>query len=256
MNSKRFLIKFQYLGFRFHGVQKQLNIQSIQGRIEKLVNDTLKSEHRTRFASRTDAMVSAEESFFLIMFNELMETEKIKKVLAQLPPDIKVLEITEVEDSFTMLKAVKEKTYHYYFSHNVLQAHPFAAPFMALLTEELDLELMKIGAKEMVGTHEFSNFCYRPKPGMNFTRTIYSCEINVNQVLTASFFPATSFVISITGERFMRGQVRLMVGALFRLGKHEITLDDLKKSLQRLDSTFIKWMVPSSGLILHKTTLK
>ncbi|MBY0414923.1 MAG: hypothetical protein K2Q18_12200, partial [Bdellovibrionales bacterium] len=63
MNSKRFLIKLSYLGFRFHGVQKQSNapnLLSVQGRLEKSLGQYFSTDSfSTRFSSRTDAMVSA-----------------------------------------------------------------------------------------------------------------------------------------------------------------------------------------------------
>lgn len=256
MNSKRFLIKFQFLGFRFHGVQKQTSFPSIQGRVETLLNDQLNVAVATRFASRTDALVSAEESYFLIMVEQEIASEQIERALSLLPPDIKILNVKAVADSFSMLSEVLEKEYHYYFAHSNSSAHPFAAPFMMVLTEELDMELMKKGAREFMGEQNFINYCYRPKADTHFNRTINHCEVKENQILTANFFPKQSYVFSIAGKSFMRGQVRLMVGALLRLGKGELTLDQLRDSLKTEDPKFIKWMVPASGLILHRTTLK
>lgn len=256
MNSKRFLITLQFLGFRYHGVQKQTVHQSIQGRVERALNDYFPGvELSTRFSSRTDAMVSAEETYFLLMFKEPQMLSATAEALAKLPPDISILEVRAVEDDFTLLKKSKEKIYHYYFSYNQKKVHAFTAPFMTILNEELDIDLMREGAKLFLGTHYFENYCYKPKPDTNFERTIVSSEIKENTFLTANFFPERSFVFEVSSAGFMRGQVRLMMGALFRLGKKEITLIDLEESLKSHRPNFIKWMVPSSGLILHKTKL-
>ncbi len=254
MNSKRFLIKLQYLGFRYHGVQKQDEHQSIQGRVENSLGLHFREvEFRTRFSSRTDAMVSSLESYFLLMFKIPQENTDVSLALKKLPPDIQILSIEAVSDKFTILKAVGHKEYHYFFSHNELNPSIFAAPFMTILNEKLDIELMKKGAELFIGTHDFQNYSFKPKEGTVFERSIEECKVEENTEMTASFFPVSSFILKVKSKGFMRGQVRLMMGALFRLGKHEMTLEDLKRSLNGSDPSFVKWMVPASGLILKST---
>ena len=256
MNSKKFLIRLQFLGFRYHGVQKQTAYQSIQGRIESiLVEHFPERDFLTRFSSRTDAMVSAEESYCLIMSDTLFSQAELEAALFKLPPDIYVFDVRAVGDDFTLLRKIKTKVYRYYFSHAQRTGYVFAAPFMTILHEELDIDLMKKGAALFIGTHYFENYCYKPRPGTLFERTIESSEIKDNNFFTASFFPDKSYVFEISSHGFMRGQVRLMMGALFRLGKKEIKLSELESSLKSHDPSFVKWMVPSSGLILHKTEL-
>ena len=258
MNSKRFLIKLQFLGFRYHGVQKQTNLPSVQGRIEKKLGAFFPNqEFSTRFSSRTDAMVSAEEIYFLLMFSQENSLLKVMESLKGLPQDINILDTKAVSDDFTMLKVVREKEYRYFFSygHGHL-SYPFASPYMTILNEALDIDLMNCGAKLFEGHHNFANYVHRPKAGTKVERFVKKCEIIENSFFTASFFPEQSFIFQITGESFMRGQIRLMMGALFRLGKKEISLSDLSSSLVGEDPEFVKWMVPPSGLMLHKTILE
>ncbi len=252
MNSKRFLIKLQYLGIRFHGVQKQLEHSSIQARVEKALGLNVK----TRFSSRTDAMVSALENYCLVMFDEAVEQKQLEELLSKLPPDIRALEIKEVPVHFTMLAHTKEKEYHYYFAFNEESLHPFCTPFMTLIREELNLEAMKKGAELFCGTHSFINYAYRPKPGTVFEREILKSEIVENTELLANFFPKNTYCFKVKAQGFMRGQVRLMMGALFRLGMGEITLLALENSLKQEDPHFVKWLAPASGLVLQQTKLE
>lgn len=257
MNSKRFLIKLQYLGIRYRGVQKQPEHLSIQGKIEAILNSHLSREDiKTRFSSRTDAMVSSLESFCLLMFEDDIEEEVVLKALSFLPPDIRILEMKEVASNFTMLPHVKEKEYHYYFAFNEESLHPFCAPYITLIKEELNLEVMKKGATLFEGSHNFINYAYRPKPETSFLRSIMKCEIIENTDLCANFFPKNTYLLRVVGSGFMRGQVRLMMGALFRLGMGAMSLQDLRESLLEEDLTFVKWQAPASGLILHKTKLE
>lgn len=264
MNSKRFLIKLSYLGFRYHGVQKQDLHQTVQERIENCLRVKFTDlDFKIKFSSRTDAMVSSLESYVLLMFKGLedqviIQGNMLKDILGalkKLPPDIQIKDVKEVGNSFTLLKSIGLKEYHYYFSHNISSPHIFAAPFMTILAEKLDIELMKQGAQLFSGTHNFENYCYKPKSGTQFLRTVESCEIFRNETFKGSFFPEDSYCLNIKAQGFMRGQVRLIMGSLFRLGKKELTFEDLAFSLKQTNPNFIKWLVPSPGLILQSTEI-
>lgn len=255
MKSKRFLINIQYLGFRFHGVQRLPGLPNIQERIESTLSKKFeKLEFKTRFSSRTDALVSALDNYVLAIFKEEQELSSVNEALWHLPPDIKLVKIACVPDDFTILKASRKKTYRYYFSFNE-KPHPFSAPFMTVLSEELDIELMKVGCGRFMGIHSFHHYAYKPKPDTNFTREILSAGIFENHDLTANFFPKRSWYFEVSSDGFMRGQVRLMIGSLFRLGKKEITLKEFEASLSDESIPFVKWLTPSSGLVLYKTDL-
>ncbi len=257
MNSKRFLIQLRYLGFRYHGVQKQPGLQSVQGRVEETLKKSLKEMPlQTRFSSRTDALVSSLESYCLLMCEKEAALEMIEHALAKLPPDIEVLSVKKVADDYILLKHSGEKEYHYYFCFNQKNFHPFSSAFMTHIREELDIELMKKGAALFSGEHDFKNYAHKLKDSVDSRRKIVSSTLERNEVLVASFFPVPSYVFKVRGAGFMRGQVRAMMGALFRLGKGELTLPELKRSLEQEDATFVKWLAPSSGLILQSTEIK
>src|SRR4051812_24195599 len=86
-----YLIRFQYLGFRYHGWLKQSSRRTVQETIESSVQKILMSSE-TGFqilgASRTDSMVSAQESFFeLITESPVMDlTQFIADLNIDLPP--------------------------------------------------------------------------------------------------------------------------------------------------------------------------
>lgn len=256
MNSKRFLIQLRYLGFRYHGVQKQPGFSSIQEKIEKVLAKELEGKFQTRFSSRTDALVSSLDSYCLLMCEDSLELEQVQKALLRLPPDIEVLEVHCVEDDFILLKELSEKEYRYYFCFNQKNFHPFASAFMTHIREELDLEKMKKAAFLFCGQHDFVNYAYKMKKGVDSRRSILESLLVQNEDFTGSFFPEKSYVFKVRGHGFMRGQVRAMMGALFRVGKGELSLSELEESLKEEDSTFVQWLAPASGLILYETKMK
>ena len=118
--------------------------------------------------------------------------------------------------------------------------------------DTLDIELMQKGAKLFEGTHYFHKYCTEPTEHTVFKRDIRSCVIEKNDILTANFFPETSYVLKVRGAGFLRYQIRLMMGVLVELGKHNIALDFIINSLKEdNDRKFLRHIVPGSGLQLY-----
>ena len=82
-------------------------------------------------------------------------------------------------------------------------------------------------------------------------RTVEKSEVVENDVYTANFFPEKSFLFRAVGKGFARHQIRLMMGALFALGKGKITLEQLEKALEGGDNQPISYIAPASGLMLQ-----
>ena len=54
------------------------------------------------------------------------------------------------------------------------------------------------------------------------------------------------------GKGFGRHQIRLMMGALIKLGRGEIDLEYIKDSLKPESEFVMDYIAPASGLILYK----
>jgi tRNA pseudouridine38-40 synthase len=226
-----YLIEFQYLGFRYHGWQKQPAVKTVQGMVDKTLEAVLgHTDFNTLGSSRTDGLVSANHSAFELFTGEPVHTDTLLADLNQkLPNDIRALSVKEVDSSFNIIRHPKVKEYLYLFSFGE-KNHPFCAPYMVYMQEQLNIELMQQGARLFEGTHNFKSYCSKPAEDTQFEREILQSTIKPNDVYTASFFPAQSFVYKVRGQAFMRHQVRLMMGALFALGKGELCLADIEAS--------------------------
>ena len=257
MQRKRFyyLIKVQYLGYRLHGWQRQPGIKTVEGLIKKTLKFIM-PERRLKIlgSSRTDAMVSANLAAFELFLEE-EPLSNLDEFLAlfnlNLPPDIKIAEIEEVDASFNIIQHPKQKEYCYLFSYGE-KNHPFCAPLMANFQHDLDIELMKEGASLFQGTHNFKNYCAAPTEKTRFEREVVVSSITENSLLTANFFPETSYIFNIQGAGFLRYQIRLMMGALIQLGKGELTLEQIEESLSPENNVVTNYIAPASGLILNK----
>ncbi|WP_437439820.1 tRNA pseudouridine(38-40) synthase TruA [Eudoraea algarum] len=205
-------------------------------------------------AGRTDAKVSALEAAFEL-FIEDAPIPDLSKFLNEcnenLPPDIKVININKVDNSFNIIQHSKSKEYIYLFSFGA-KNHPYCAPFMANHIGPLNIELMQKAARLFEGTHNFKAYTSRPRPNTLLLRTISSCEIRENKVLKANFFPERSYALHVQGAGFMRYQIRMIMGALIQLGRGELSMDMIKASLQEDTQVQITYVAPGSGLLLHR----
>lgn len=257
MFRKRFyyLIKIQYLGYRFHGWQKQPKVKTLQLMIERTLNYILeKQSFKILAAGRTDAKVSANEAAFELFLEEkpLEDLDAFLDLFNHnLPQDIRALEVKVVDEKFNIINDSKTKEYIYLFTEGQ-KNHPFCASMISTILEPLDIELMKQGALLFQGLHNFKPYCYKPSEHGVFVREIELCEIVENNLFTANFFPETSYLLRVRGKGFGRNQIRLMMGVLIKLGRGELSLNYIEQSLLPESIEVMDYIAPASGLILHK----
>ncbi|NNK88138.1 MAG: tRNA pseudouridine(38-40) synthase TruA [Flavobacteriaceae bacterium] len=250
-----YLISIEYLGYRFHGWQKQPNLKTLQFMIDRTLNYVLDGQNfKTLSSGRTDAKVSARGAVFeLFLKNKPLDDldEFLELFNTNLPQDIRALTIREVDEGFNVIQDVKEKEYLYLFAHGE-KFHPFCAPIMTTILDRLDIEIMTRGAELFQGEHDFKAYCYQANDRGNYVREIKHCELRENELFQANFFPEKTYVLRVVGKGFMRNQIRLMMGTLINLGRHEITLEDIRKSLRDDSGMTMDYIAPASGLILNR----
>lgn len=253
-----YLITLQYLGFRYHGWQKQPDKPTVERMVTRTLRFVLDHHHfKILAAGRTDARVSVNETVIELFLDDtpLADLDQfLTEVNLNLPSDIRALSIQETHAQFNVIQHPKVKEYIYLFSHGA-KFHPFCASLMVYMKTELDIALMQEAAPLFEGTKDFWSYTYKPKETTDTVSTVTRCVLEVNSLFTASFFPEESFCFRISGEGFKRHQVRLMMGALFDLGMHKMTLDSFKETLDGSKKIHLSHIAPSSGLMLYKTDL-
>lgn len=259
MNYKNtYLVTIQYLGFRFHGWQKQPNLKTGHLFLDKTLKFIYKDVRlKSLGVGRTDARVSATHFAFQLFIDEKVDFDQFMiDFNANSPGDMRALKIENIDRNFNIIQHPKLKEYRYYFSYGE-KNHPYSAPFLTRFREQLDIEIMKKGASLFEGFHNFKRYCTKPSEQTKVERSIEYCRIEKNTELTASFFPKESFVLIVRGEGFLRNQIRLIMGALHSLGKGEHNLSLIKDSLNPTKTIdFAKNIAPASGLHLHKINFK
>lgn len=248
-----YLITIQYLGYRFHGWQKQPDLKTLHLMIDRTLNFVLEGKpFKSLGSGRTDAMVSAESAAFELFLEEPLEDLEafLKLFNHNLPQDIRALTIKEVDKNFNIIKHSKVKEYIYLFTYGE-KCHPFCAPIMTTILEDLDIELMKLGAKLFEGEHYLKAYCFRATDNGIYHREILTCELVENTIYTANYFPKKTYILRVRGKGFMRNQIRLMMGTLIDLGKGKKSLEDIKNSFLPGNTIKMENVAPASGLILN-----
>lgn len=253
-----YVIKLQFLGFRYSGWQKQPHQKTIEGMLSKTLKFILPGcRFKILGAGRTDAKVSALEAAFELFLDDC-PIEDLDTFLTlfnkNLPQDIRATNIREVDASFNIIKNPKGKEYVYLFSYGE-KNHPFSAPFITNVLEELDLQLMMSATKLFVGNHDFSAYTVKAQDQSKTLRCIDVCEIRENTILKANFFPEKSYALHVVGKGFMRYQIRMMMGALIQLGKGQLHYDDIVESLTENNNVQLTYVAPGSGLLLSRLEL-
>ncbi len=249
-----YLFTVRYLGFRYSGWQKQPQQKTLEEMLFKTFRFVLPGrEFKLLGAGRTDAKVSALEGAFelFIKGDQLADLKELKNIInTNLPSDIEIINITDIDNKFNIIQGCKEKEYMYLFSH-MGKNHPYSAPFITGLEDELDIDLMIKGAAQFEGTHNFKAYTTADAEGKDLIRTVSSCSIVPNDFLHASFFPDVSYALLIRSEGFLRYQVRMIMGALFKLGRHQLSLEELKATLRAKTEFMFDSIAPASGLHLR-----
>ncbi len=254
--KKYYLLHLKFLGYRYHGWQKQEKLKTIQGMVDKTIAFiTQSNDFKTLGCGRTDARVSAHHFICeLFINNELDMILFVEEMNRNLPLDIQLLKMEETDSGFNIIQTTKLKEYRYYFCSGA-KPSPTAAPFMAYLGKDLDLKIMEWGAVQYKGLHNFRRFTADSKLNKDFNREIISCGLVPTSEIDQYRCPEDSYMFHVGSKGFLRYQVRLMMGALELLGKHEISKEVFLDYLNEPLGDPVNNIVPGSGLCLHKVLL-
>ncbi|MBN3580762.1 tRNA pseudouridine(38-40) synthase TruA [Algoriphagus aestuarii] len=251
-----YLFSISYFGARYKGWAPQPNQPTVQRRLERVIRHVLGHEDFSLIgSSRTDSGVSCVRGYVQIFLREKVEMNSLLPELNEhLPQDIQLNSVQEVATNFNLIQSVKQKTYRYYFSISDF-FHPFASAFIVNIKEDLNWEGMRKACQLFVGKHNFKGFCRPSENKSDYFREVLSADILSSNEFLGQFFPEKIFYLEITGTGFLHHQVRMMMSAIWQIGKRGMEVSEI---LQRFESPemFEKLPpAPANGLVLWETVL-
>ena len=255
--SSFYKLTVSYNGFNYYGwqIQNGSSLPTIQSSINQSASKIFNgSEVKTIASGRTDAKVHAFNQIVRLEAPKEMEVESLKKALnSLLPEDIRIKAVDICDASFHPIANTISKEYHYYFTYQEKKS-AFQDRFVShCKARSLNFDLMEQACRLLVGTHDFQNYFCQGTPVKSTVREIFQCSLSKGDLFHSSFIDQ-SYVIKIKGSGFLKQMVRLLVGALWEIGKGRLSLDKFEESLKIQFDSHLSPVAPAQGLYLHSVS--
>jgi len=256
---RKFKILLEYDGTHYHGWQLQKDKRSLQGEMERAIQEITQETVRVYSSGRTDAGVHAFGQVVHFESQTQLSLEIFQKALnVHLPVDMVIRELSEVSQDFHALLDAKRKTY-YYFIYNQRVPELFLKRYSWQIFKPLDWKKMKEALSYLKGRHDFKSFQSVGTEVKTTVRALYKAQIlkSTNSQIKISQKPEWRwiqhphlYVIALEGDGFLKQMVRNIVGTLVEVGYGKISISQFKKILAAKDRRKAGPAAPAQGLFL------
>lgn len=273
MTARTFKLVIAYDGTDFFGWQRQGARRTVQGELEAALERATGHRARTLASSRTDAGVHALGQWVGVRVPTRLSPEVLRRALnALLPPDVAVLEVTEMDRDFHPLRSVSGKLYRY-----VIRDGPIRNVFLRnycwhFRRGQLDTEAMSVAAATLLGTHDFSSFSTSGSPRRSTVRTlrrltvrrmvlpagenvplpcVYAGPFGTGMIHAANDSTDDHWVVfEAEADGFLYNMVRNLVGTLVEVGRGVQQPNWVREVLAAHDRRRAGPTAPPQGLFL------
>lgn len=242
----RYKLTIEYDGTSLLGWQRQLDGPSVQQYLEEILAKLNGFHREIVSAGRTDAGVHALGQVAHIDLEREMEPWKIREAFngnlqaAEVP--VSVLDVEAVDDNFNARFSAKKRAYIYRIL-NRRAPSPLLRNRVWWVPRPLDIELMRQGAKYLLGHHDFSSFRAAACQAKSPVKTLDKLDISRQ---------GEEVIFNVEARSFLHHQVRNFVGTLKLVGEGRLTPADVKSILEAKDRSAAGPTAPASGLYLAK----
>ena len=241
--KKTYKFTIAYDGSRYFGWEHQPDRDTIQGKLESVLERMTGTFTDVIGAGRTDAGVHALN--YCANFRTDCRIPIDRFALAansRLPDDIAVLDAVEVPDDFNAISSCIKKEYIYKIYNSNIR-DPFLEKRACFYPSSLDIELMKRAAKAFEGTHDFAAVRSLGTETKTTVRTVYWCRAEKEGNL---------ITVSICADGFLYNMCRAMVGTMVYASYGKIIPEDIPHLLEIGDRRLTGPTMPPQGLYLNR----
>ncbi len=245
----RWKLTIEYDGRPYAGSQRQPDIETVQGEIEKALYKFCQKEIKITVAGRTDAGVHAraQVAHFDLDYGDrpLTGFDLAKAINAHLiPQPISIIHAGEVADDFHARFDALSKLYVYRIINRPYKL-AIDKGFAWWKKKPLDLTVMRDATKILIGQHDFTTFRDTECQAKSPIRTLDELTIVSQEILGGQ-----EILIHARGRSFLHHQVRNIVGTLSLVGEGKWSAQDVQTALDAKDRTAGGPTAPSDGLSL------
>ena len=258
----RFFLRLAYNGHKYHGWQRQPKSTSVQQTIEETMSLILGERIELVGCGRTDAGVHASYYAAHIDTAASFPERFLGRLNRMLPSDIVILSLEEIgpippagEHGMHARFSATHRAYRYDitrvkdpFRENTTWQYPHF--------DDLDVEAMNTAAALLMEYKEFAPFCKSNSDAKTMRCDLRRSEWVLSEVPPNGEDPRAphgtrnELHYHIAADRFLRGMVRLIVGACIRVGRGELTVEELRGCMESQTRLPRPLSVPPDGLFL------
>lgn len=248
---RRVRLLVAYEGSHFHGFAVNNDVRTVAGELRAALSTISRTAIDITGAGRTDAGVHAWGQVVSCDLPVEVDLDSLPRRLTKMcAPGIVVREAAEAEPDFDARFSALWRHYRY-----SILATPEPDPFLAATTwhvvDSLNLALMQMACDPLIGEHDFSSFCRRPKvaadePEPSMVRRLIATEWT--ELETERGARLLRFEIRATA--FCHQMVRSIVGTLVDVGSGRLTPGQMTGILRARQRTAAGQVAPPQGLCL------
>ena len=241
----KYQILVEYEGTNFRGWQVQKKGKTVQGLIQEKISKLLREKIILYGAGRLDTGVHAlEQSAHFEVKNKINNKDKFLKSINHFlnKENIAILNLKKKNSNFHARFSAKMRIYKY------LIINRLSAPIIERnrgwhVIKKLDLELMKKGAKKLIGTKDFSTYRKSSCRAKSPIKTLKLVKVKSAK---------NKIEIEFRSESFLQQQVRSMVGCLKYLGEKKWSLKKFEDVMNSKKRSLCAPPAPAEGLYLFR----
>lgn len=237
-----------YDGTDFRGFAISAGVRSVLGELTTTLERIVRVPVELTGSGRTDAGVHAWGQVVTGRLPVETDLDRVTMSVNQmLRPEVALRDPAWVDDDFSARFSATSRSYRYEV-WNDPAPNPLLARHVWHVGRSLDIESMNRAAADLVGDHDFSSFCRRPKPGPGYDEPRL-----VRRLLAARWERVEGSALlrfEITATSFCHQMVRSIVGTLVDVGAGRRTADSIPATLAALDRNSAGQVAPPTGLTL------
>lgn len=241
---KNLKMTVQYDGTDYAGFQVQKGRETIQGKIQEVLQAIFGQKISIVCAGRTDAGVHAIGQVINFKTKSNIPFRRLRwSINNMLPKDIAITEIEEMNQSFDARRDAKYREYRYYILNSPIKS-PFQYRYSLLKNRNLNIEAMNKAASLLIGKHDFSAFTVSEDTNTSKVREVKELELFKER--------SNILVIKILADAYLKSMARTIVGTLLEFGYGNKDWPEMKVILESKNRHQVGQIAPAQGLFLYK----
>jgi tRNA pseudouridine38-40 synthase len=234
------MMVLEYDGGAFHGWQRQKDVRTVQGELERILSTVLGEKVTVTGAGRTDAGCHATHQVASFATDSEMPLERLSRAVNGLMKgEVVVREIDRAPEGFNARFSAVSRTYRYLIAR---RATALFRDRVWIVERPLDEGAIGEASSALAGAWDFSGFA----------KTDKGADRNpVSRVIRAGWSAwDLGLAFEIEADRFIQGMVRTIVGTMVRIGTGRIPPGCVKEILEGSGALRGGPCAPARGLCL------